>query len=395
MSPDQVPIPTWPVLRELLTQDDRSAAWRHAASWTIDVLEDVLGPTWPERAIEQFNELPIPLILAGGHTLAFIQTVDLAMRLHLLRSVEGFGRARKELRGNRALGRALHFSFQATLCGLAQKRGWPVQLEPGDPPADLCFDAHGRRTTVETRVLGPSQEDRELNAAVERVTDRVRTKAMSHGVWTAGAISSLPSDDECAELEAWIEASADFVRSGGALPRYADGPFDIELVRREDAQGKRLTSPGGTSDLLSRLLATLKSKEEQMQVTDTEWLCVENYTGIFMFTEWGWSPMPRKLSLLEEVVHGAFAEPAIAGVVICSGVSHFNGTVNEEHAETKSGAIGMRYAIEPRRAREALVIPLRDGASGEPWRSLFNAEPDWLPWALTECGLPALEEILP
>jgi hypothetical protein len=188
---------------------------------------------------------------------------------------------------------------------------------------------------------------------VEQVTDRLRTKAISLGVWTAGAISSLPSNDECGELEAWIEASASFVRGGAVLPRYANGPFDIELVRREEAQGKRLTSPGGTSDLLARLLATLKSKEQQMQVTGTEWLCVENYTGIFMFTEWGWSPMPKKLSLLEGVVHSAFAEPAIAGVVICSGVSHFNGTVNEEHAETKSGAIGMRYPIEPASPRGA------------------------------------------
>jgi hypothetical protein len=45
-------------------QSDRSTAWRHVAAWAVDVLEDVLGPTWPERAIEQFGELPVPLILA-------------------------------------------------------------------------------------------------------------------------------------------------------------------------------------------------------------------------------------------------------------------------------------------------------------------------------------------
>jgi hypothetical protein len=42
-----------------------------------------------------------------------------------------------------------------------------------------------------------------------------------------------------------------------------------------------------------------------------------------------------------------------------------------------------------------LVIPLRDGAAREAWRSLLNAERDWFPWALTECGLPSLDEILP
>jgi hypothetical protein len=201
---NEVPIPTWPVLRELLIQPDRPPAWEEVANWTIDVLEDVLGASWPEQAIEQFNELPIPLILAGGNTLAFVQTVDLATRLHLLGSVEGFGRARKERRGNRALGRALHFSSQATLCGLAKKLGWPVRLEPGEPPADVWFEAHGTGTTVETRVLGPSDSDRDLNAVVERLTDRIRKHAVRLGVWATGEITRLPSDTELDELGEWL-----------------------------------------------------------------------------------------------------------------------------------------------------------------------------------------------
>jgi hypothetical protein len=214
------------------------------------------------------------------------------------------------------------------------------------------------------------------------------------GVWTSGSISRVPSDDELVELEAWIESSANFVRNGGVLPRYASGPFDLELVPREKAEGRRLTSPGPTSDLLRRLLTTLKSKAEQMQAAGTEWLCVENYTGIFMFTEWGWSPMPRKIALLEDAVREAFPESPIAGVVICSGVSHFNGMVNDEVAETQAGSIGMRYTVQPWRAREALVIPLRPTAKCKPWRDLFGAEVDWLPWALEACCLPSLEAIL-
>jgi hypothetical protein len=392
---DELPIRTWPVLRELLTQADRSAAWKEVADWTITVLEDVLGPTWPERAIEQFNELPIPLILGSANTLAFVQTVDLAMRMQLLREVPGFGRARKELRGNGALGRALHFSFQATLCGLAQKVGWPARLEPGDPPADLWLEAKsGVRTTIETRVLGPAQEDRALNAAVDELTDRVRMKATRLGVWTAGSIASLPSEAELAELEAWIEQSAAFVLSGGLLPRYSQGPFDIELIVLDQAQGNALKTPGPSSDLLRRLLMTMTSKAEQMSTAGTEWLCVENYTGIFAFTQWGWSAMPEKLAVLEREVLRTFPESPIAGVIVCSGLSHFNGTVNEEYAETPTGSIGMRYAVEPWRAREVLAIPLGATSGCALWRALFNAERDWVTWALDACELPTLEEIL-
>jgi hypothetical protein len=393
--PEELPIPTWPVLRDLLTRAERSDAWREVANWTIDVLEDILGQAWPERAIEQFNELPIPLILGSANNLAFIQTVDLAMRMHLLRPLEGFGRARKELRGNGALGRALHFSFQATLASLAHKLGWPVRLEPGDPPADLWLETPaGTSTTIETRVLGPSQEDRTLNAAVDDTTDRIRSKARRLGVWAAGAISSVPSEAELVELEAWMERSASFIAGGGLLPRYAQGPFDLELVPFDKAQGKRLTAPGPTSDLLRRLLMTLESKASQMQVAGSEWLCVENYTGIFAFTNWGWSPMPEKLTVLEREILNHFPERPIAGVVICSGVSHFNGTVNEEYAETPHGSIGMRYAVQPWRAREMLVIPLERTTSAEPWRDLFTAEKDWLPWALAACDLPPLQGIL-
>jgi hypothetical protein len=78
-------------------------------------------------------------------------------------------------------------------------------------------------------------------------------------------------------------------------------------------------------------------------------------------------------------------------------VSHFNGTVQEEDRHTPTGAIGLRYPVVPWRAREAIIIPLRDTArpAAEQWRTVFGAERDWLPWALSEMGLPTLEEILP
>jgi hypothetical protein len=364
------------------------------ANWTIDTLEDALGPSWPVDAVEQFDELPIPLILAGGHTLAFVQTVDLALRLRLLESVEGFARARKELRGNRELGRVLHFSFQATLCGLARKRGWGVRLEAGDPPADLWFEARGRRTTVEARVLGRSRSDRELHSAVDYAIDRLRTVTSRLGVWVTGELEDAPSDADLDEVVAWIEQCAGFVRRGGAVPRYTKAPFKLELIQMEDAHGRRLSSPVGEENLLPRLLNTLADKVQRMQKSGADWLCVENYTGIFAFTEWGLWPMPRKVAALEHEIGAAFPDKPIAGIVVCSGASHFNGTINEEAAETSTGAIGLRYAVAPWRAREALVIPLRDAGAAADWRQLFEAEHDWFAWALDEMGLPTFEEIM-
>src|SRR5580704_6324226 len=119
ISPD-VPLPTWELLREQVDQAlRRSLAWRRTGHWMIDVLQEELGESWAVDAVEQFGELPIPVMWAvSGHMYAFVQTLDLALRLRLLQFAKGAGRIRKELRGNRQLSRVLHVSLQATVAGL-------------------------------------------------------------------------------------------------------------------------------------------------------------------------------------------------------------------------------------------------------------------------------------
>jgi hypothetical protein len=86
----------------------------------------------------------------------------------------------------------------------------------------------------------------------------------------------------------------------------------------------------------------------------------------------------------------------IGGVIACSSAATFNGTVNEEATETDTGSIGLRYPVLPWRAREAIVVPLRDSARGatQHWRTLLEAERDWSAWALAEAGLPTFDEII-
>jgi hypothetical protein len=74
----------------------------------------------------------------------------------------------------------------------------------------------------------------------------------------------------------------------------------------------------------------------------------------------------------------------------------FNGTVNQEAAETDTGSIGLRYPVLPWSAREAIVVPLRDRARDvtQHWRTLLEAERDWSAWALAEACLPTFDEII-
>lgn len=392
-----VPLPSWEMLRVQVDQAlSRSSAWRRTAHWMIDVLQEELGDSWTIGAVEQFGELPIPVLWAvSGHMYAFVQTLDLALRLRLLQSADGAGRIRKELRGNRQLSRVLHTSLQATLAGLALRRGWGFHLEPGRPPADLWFEAEGRRMTVETKVLEPSDMTREHHQAVDRTMDRLRDAATSQGVWVYGRISSIPPDHLLSDIIDWISRSAGFARNGGIVQPYRQLGLDLELIASGDAAGRRLTGPAGGESLLLRFVRTLIDKAERMSASGAEWLCVENVTGLFGQTEWGLMDMTRKVSTLESAIHAGLPGDTIGGVIACSSAATFNGTVNEETAETGTGSIGLRYPILPWRAREAIAVPLRDSAKDttQHWRALLEAERDWSAWALTEAGLPTLDEI--
>jgi hypothetical protein len=392
-----VPPPTWEMLREQVDQAPRrSSAWRRTAHWTIDVLREELGDSWTVDAFEQFGELPIPVMWAvSGHMYAFVQAMDLALRLRLLRSAEGAGRIRKELRGNRQLGRVLHASLQATIAGLALRRRWDFHLEPGHPPADLWFETGGRRMTVETKVLEPSDLTREHHQAVDRTMDRIRDTATSQGVWVHGRISAIPSEDVLSDIIDWISRSAGFAQNGGIVQPYRQPGLDLELVALGDATGRRLTGPAGGENLLPRFVRTLSDKAERMSASGAEWLCVENITGLFGQTEWGLMDMTRKVTTLESAIHASLPSDTIGGIVACSSAATFNGTVNEEATERDSGSIGLRYPILPWRAREAIVVPLRDSGrdATQHWRTLLEAERDWSAWALAEAGLPTFDEI--
>ena len=100
--------------------------------------------------------------------------------------------------------------------------------------------------------------------------------------------------------------------------------------------------------------------------------------------------------MLEDAIRQGLRENSLGGVVLCSGVAHFNGTVEEEVHQASSGAVGLRYPVAPWRAREAIVVPLCHAArpAAHQWRQPFGTERDWLTWALDEMSLPTIDAML-
>jgi len=171
----------------------------------------------------------------------------------------------------------------------------------------------------------------------------------------------------------------------------------LELVPADQGDLPGLTGPTEDENLLRRLLRAIADKAHRMQSSGAGWLRLDAINGIWAMTEWGRSTMSVKVPMLVSFVLELFqGEPPIDGVIICSGAAFFNGTVNEEHMQLASHAVGLRYSVSPMRAREAIIVPLRDQARpavGD-WVALHRGEARWLEWALTAANLPREAELL-
>jgi hypothetical protein len=371
----------------------RTPAWRAAGQWALKVLAAELGPTWPVQAVNQFGEIPLPLVLASGHTVAYAQTLELALRLHLLRDVSGFADARNEIKGDRRVDRAMHFSLQMEVAGVAHSCGWPVSLEQGRPvPADVTIESPAGPLVVELKVLGPSEQAKIRGQQIDKAFGHLRGQALGMGVCVGGTLHAVPSDAEIDAAVDWVARSAAFVSNGGVLPPFTDGAMRLELVRADQPDLPGLSGPTEDENLLRRLVRAIADKSQRMQTSGAGWLRLDAITGIWALTEWGCNPMSVKVPMLESFVLDLFdGQPPIDGVIVCSGAAFFNGTVNEERSHLASGAVGLRYAVAPMRAREAIIMPLREEArpAVADWLALHEREAGWLEWALAALDLPS------
>jgi hypothetical protein len=391
------PEPSWAVLHEAMENQGRPKAWRETGHWALDVLATELGHDWPTRAVNAFGTLPLPLLMASAHTVAYAEVLELALRVRLLKEATGFADARNETRGDRRLERAFHFTLQMEVAGLATRLGWEVSLEVGRPaPMDVVIRTPEAELGVETKFLGPTSHTMEDDSTLERAFDRLQSEAARRGVRVHGHMSNVPTTRTIDRAVEWIAHSAAFVERGGLVLAFREGEMRLELVAGDDPGRQRLVGPASNEDLLPRLLNAIRKKAAQMQKTGAGWLRLDAFNGLWSMTRWGTSPMSVKVPAIESALAGVFAGEGlmIDGLVLCSAAALFTGRVQEEKVQTPGGAVGMRYPVSPMRAREAIVVPIRNqGAGAAEWIAMQETERDWLSWALDKFDLPSESEL--
>lgn len=390
-------LPTWTAYEAMLERSVRCDAYRSALAWALHELRSLLDDAWLQRAAAAPRRSPLLdyLALAPSHTKALAEVLEWALRLGLARDLPGAAKLRRDLVGNPTEGRALHTALQLGVAATAIKLGWRVVLEPADggaaAPADLLIYAPSGHLVVETRVRTEADLTRAHHAAASAAMDCLLLLGVEHDGWIEGRLGRCPSAAELDDMERWLTRWA----SGPRAPaRWAKDEIDLRVVERDGSRG-RLTGPPVRVRPWQRLAGVLTEKAERMQASGAQWLRIEARTGLWASAEWAERSLRRKVSDVAAALVETLGDVAPSGVVVSNAAAMALGDVSEERVAV-GDAIGLRRAIAPLRARETLIVPLRDSAASTAadWALLADAEGDWLEWALRQQALPSLDEIL-
>jgi len=126
--------------------------------------------------------------------------------------------------------------------------------------------------------------------------------------------------------------------------------------------------------------------ERRLDTLDMSWITS---------SEGGWlfRPGDGEVARLIQPVLGRVQ--GIEGVVLSSGALLAQGEFYGESARTEDGFYGLRRLLPAARVRETMIVPVTPRGRGQAriWRELYNAEEEWLDWALHLARLPQRDQI--
>lgn len=397
---DEAAYISWEGQRERMNESVKPEAGRAAGLWAIDQLQLHLGDHWPEQTAGK-NSQPGFVLAASYHARAFGELLDLALRLHLLRDIPGIAKVRRELQRDLAGGRRMHSGIILDVAGLARQRGHQVELErrarADRAPTDVVVTTPAGVIAIETFAVLLDAVTREGMAYSETIARERERICGAHGVWLSGHLrDGLGPDDTMAWL-AEVETAAKLVAEDGET-RVVDDPVGRVAIAR-------LALKAGTSTFSGppirggdprRLGGILRKKAKQVVAAEGEWIRADVLDGLWQFTEWStWTLLAKAEALAAEVRHSVSDIEGLRGAVLTCGPVLAQGTFVPESQKLSGGGYAIRRTFAPRGVRETVVIPLGAGyeAQAGEWLDMYDAEPDWLDWALSRVGLPPAADV--
>jgi hypothetical protein len=388
---------TFDELRARMSRAGRTAAWRNAGLWALDVVEDELDPKWAAAVASKLSDGdPRELTLSAFHIVAYVELLELALRLVLLRNVSGFAKARRALARDPRRDQLAHARVQLEVAGLALRTGSGLSLEPtrqGHRPADVAFEAAGREIVVETRAVLTSDAWREQNRQTDLVFERIHAIERRHQVRCEGTLNELPTGQQADELLRALEERARLLAAGLIAPALRIPGITLEIVPASKRPAGELRGPEMVGDSWSRIAPRIVDKAAKAVESGATWLRLDALEGLFQVTGWAAMPLTEKLEALAELARPHLG--GLEGLVISSGALLAQGMFTDEDVVHPDESCALRRQLPGARVRETLIVPASSHHDSQraTWHDLYAKEPTWLEWALVRCGQRSPAEI--
>jgi hypothetical protein len=379
----------WDWLRERMLACPWSAQARDAGIWALDVLQAELGPRWP-KAWHGPEAAPPEIVKCWFLLSAYAYTLDLALGFALLRDRPGIAGLRSVIKQTARDDALASPRLQLRLASLALSEGYIVDLEPrfadGKSPADLLIANDQIRTGAE--VFAQLRDKKTLAASewMDGISNELREIGNEYKVDFRGAVEGALSCEETTELLEELRSRAPLAGRGFEFPEVAIGEVSVAVVPPAGLGGERnFQMPHVAFD--RRLKNRLRAKAGQTRRSRADWLVIDSLDHLWHMTSWAQQSLAAKAHALVRIFREALeGEEHLRGVVISDGAALMRGEVDEETLLLDRGVVARRRRIDWWRARESVVVPLRDSglAAAEAWGLTLDAEGGWLARTL-EC----------
>lgn len=391
--------PTWDLYRRMAASPNVMPARRDAVLWALAELERRMGPDWLERYWESAGHVPAEVNLGSGHVAAFGNLLDLALRYHVLDDAPGIRQVQRDMRKDLRDERRYHSALQLEVAALGKRAGFTAALEarPGGRggPSDVILNRGGHVVLAETFVILRDERSREAAEYWDWLMAEIRQIGWKSGAGISGDLGERLDRDASADLLEMIGTAAQ-----AAVATAEEQPVDFRSARLQ------VLPPGSTTCQLRggleegkgwpRIEAKLIQKARQASSAGGGWLRADVRDGMWQFTPWARAGLRAQIDEVTRLIRPALSRiPGIDGVALSSGALLAQGEFYGESAPAEQECYGLRRILPAVRVRETMIVPVtprgRDQASI--WRELYNAEEDWLDWALRLAGLPEREQI--
>jgi hypothetical protein len=391
--------PTWDLYRRMASSPNVRPARRDAVLWALGELERRMGPDWLERYWESAGHVPAEVNLGSGHVAAFGNLLDLALRYHVLDGAPGVGQVQRDMRNDLRDERRCHSALQLEVAALGARAGFTAALEARavgrGGPSDVILRRDGQLLQVETFVILRDERSQEAARHWDWLMAQIRNVGWRSDVGISGDLGERLDRDASAELLQLIEAAAQ-----AAVTTGQEQPVEFQGARL------RVLPPGSTTYQLNggveegkgwpRIEAKLAQKARQASSAGGGWLRADVLDGMWQFTPWARAGLRAQIDEIARLIQPVLGPvQGIEGVVLSSGALLAQGEFRGESAPAEDGCYGLRRPLPAARVRETMIVPVTPRGRGQAriWRELYNAEEEWLDWALHLAGLPQRDQV--